>query len=192
MPKIELIALGDASAFEANGHSPRNNAAHDSIEGGNREAPKTICEVADLVDYFLVNDRPSGIQRVQIELIRAVQSDPSKNLRFICFRDRTEDWVEIGEGVLALIIPFCRWGTRHCLQTSRPFADLSKRSSKGTPFQFRAGDIPCDFGATWAHASHLFAIDQLKEQRGLRYLPCSMIGTSLRRRGLSGRPPGKV
>ena len=120
--------------------------AHSSVEGGSREA-RTICEVTDIVDYFLVNDRPSGIQRVQIELIRAVQSDSPKNLRFTCFRDQTEDWIEIGEGLLALIVLFLSAGDAALpsdIETVRRFVQAEQ--AKAQPFQVSGWRHACDFG----------------------------------------------
>ena len=170
--KAELAALGVDPAFDVIRHFLLRLApAHSSVEGGSREA-RTICEVTDLVDYFLVNDRPSGIQRVQIELVRAVQSDSPRKLRFTCFRDQTEDWIEIGEGLLALIVLFLSVGDAALpsdIETVRRFVQAEQ--VKAQPFRFRAGDALVTLGATWAHPRHLFAVRMLKEQCGLRYLP---------------------
>lgn len=168
--KRELAMLGHDPAFC---QIRRFVASFESGSGRKAGAgSRTVFEITDLVDYFGANDRPSGIQRVQIELICAVRDDEPNSSTFVCFRDKLGDWVEFGAGLLKLMSLALLEGEPALpadIDTVRRF--VLSHIITSSSFRFDHGDTLVPLGATWGHPHHALSVADLKERFGVGYLP---------------------
>lgn len=167
----ELALLGHDPAFEGIEQFVAELEAELKVPNGMRSGQAIVFEVSDLVDYFVVNDRPSGIQRVQIELIRAAQIE-ARSYPFVSFRNHSADWVELRAGLLKLIV-LSLVGSRDALPADvaaiRRFVQFQLISNQA--FEFIPDDILVPLGATWGHPQHLSCVSSLKQKFGIFYLP---------------------
>ena len=166
----ELAMLGHDPAF---GPIRRFVERLEARSGGRAGAGnRVVFEITDLVDYFVANDRPSGIQRVQIELIRAVLGDEGESPAFVCFRNQFGDWVEIGAGLLMLMSLSLLEGEPALptgIDAVRRF--VLSHNMISPSFRFARGDALVPLGATWGHPRHLSCVADLKKRFPVSYLP---------------------
>ncbi len=166
----ELAMLGHDPAFGAIWHFIALLESRSSGRAG--VGKRVVFEITDLVDYFVANDRPSGIQRVQIELICAVQGDDGEAPAFVCFRNQFGDWVEIGAGLLKLMSLSLLEGEPALptgIDAVRRFVLSHNMTSPS--FRFGRGDTLVPLGATWGHPRHLSCVADLKQRFPVSYLP---------------------
>lgn len=138
------------------------------------EGPACVFDVSDLIGYFAHSRLPTGIQRVQIEVLSALLSDPATQPRTsVCaFDEARDDWVEIppdlfldlAEAALAggdLTEP----GWRMRLEALR--AELALAPALAFP----PGAWLVNLGTSWWLQNYFLKVRQAKRRFGVRYVP---------------------
>lgn len=138
------------------------------------EGPACVFDVSDLIGYFAHSRLPTGIQRVQIEVLSALLSDPAAQPRTsVCAFDEGRDgWVEIppdlfldlAEAALAsgdLAEP----GWRMRLEALRTELALAPALA------FPPGAWLINLGTSWWLQNYFLKVREAKRRFGVRYVP---------------------
>lgn len=130
-----------------------------------------IFDVTDLVTHFRHHRLPTGIQRVQIEVVtRALRG--AGNVRVCCFLDGRDDLLEVPSFLLAQIAEASTTGESH---GSPDWATLIARLLihllTADPFAFRPGDTLVNLGTSWQIYNYFLMVRNAKRDYGIRYIP---------------------
>ncbi|MBU2383450.1 MAG: glycosyltransferase family 4 protein, partial [Alphaproteobacteria bacterium] len=138
------------------------------------EGPACVFDVSDLIGYFAHSRLPTGIQRVQIEVLSALLIDPVAEPRTsVCaFDEGRDDWVEIppdlfldlAEAALAggdLAEP--GWRMR--------LAALRTELALAPALAFPPGAWLITLGTSWWLQNYFLKVREAKRRFGVRYVP---------------------
>jgi len=138
--------------------------------------PSTVAAVwfdyTDLIHYFGGNRMPTGIQRVQIELLRAASHQPVPSLRPLgcAFIPARGGWVAVPESLFAGICeaacdssPESGW-----LANIETFSQAMARAPLAS---FAPGDVLVNIGSSWWIPDYMTHIRYMQRERGLLYAP---------------------
>jgi glycosyltransferase involved in cell wall biosynthesis len=135
--------------------------------------PRLIFECGDLVEYFIENRVPTGIQRVQINIIQSglTLGEFARRIRIIFYSRSDRNWHEIAAlDFLSLVnaalqlrsVSDSAWQgirTRICSGETAP------------RFEFAKHDTLVNIGTSWWIEDYFLRIRNLKDQFDLRYIP---------------------
>jgi glycosyltransferase involved in cell wall biosynthesis len=163
---IELAALS-ARLDQLAAASPSEDAASSS------GTPPLVFDVSDLISYFRNARLPTGIQRVQIEVISAILADPDRPVvKVCCFTDRRDDWLPIAE---ATFLHLCRLslleGGRDDPQWLKTIDLLQVSLNVASPMTFPRGAYLINLGTSWWLQNYFMYVRQAKALWGIRYVP---------------------
>lgn len=151
-----------------------------------RDFPTIWIEVDDFIRYFDGSVTPTGISRVQSEILAYLASDHGSRVRFCRIGTSARhvemlDWEEVrrltdgnaflrrkqGAGPLLPLITFARWSQRRvgvALRSSFPAA-----RTRAFRAAVRPGDVLVNLGASWTHLNFADTLGQLKRDLGLSF-----------------------
>ncbi|MBV9062681.1 MAG: glycosyltransferase [Alphaproteobacteria bacterium] len=133
-----------------------------------------VFEVSDLLTYFQGSRLPTGIQRVQMEVIRSVAAmrDASFEYAIVCFAQDRGLWVEIP---LHLFANFCKHsisgGDVTAPEWKALLVTLEATLKRGPRFQFTEGSLYVDLGTSWWQRNYFLNLRMAKSACGIRYIP---------------------
>ncbi|MBV9570241.1 MAG: glycosyltransferase [Alphaproteobacteria bacterium] len=133
-----------------------------------------IFEVSDLMAYFRDSRLPTGIQRVQMEVIKAVSEAEAIDLNYaiVCFVQERGYWVEVP---LNLFQRFCQaslaGGDPRAADWRALISALDAALSAGPLFRFPERGILLDLGTSWWQRNYFLHLRVAKAMHGLRYVP---------------------
>lgn len=173
----EIAALKDTVRAKGNGGGGRRSAttllsAVRKLSG--TDALAIVFEVSDLVSYFRNSRLPTGIQRVQMEVIRSVIEAEAPDLAYsiVCFDPESQFWVEIPAH---LFLRFCRSsvlsGDLAAHDWRSVMDDLDRVLSHGQHFRFPPGSILLDLGTSWWQRNYFLTLRFARSAYHLRYVP---------------------
>jgi glycosyltransferase involved in cell wall biosynthesis len=133
---------------------------------------ETVFDVSDLISYFAKARLPTGIQRVQIETIRALIEQGAANVRVCCTLEGRGDWVEVPKDFfiqlaeLSVLSGNCddpEWlSALNALQIHVFFAE---------PLIFGLNAALVNLGTSWWLQNYFLQVRNAKKEFGIRYLP---------------------
>jgi glycosyltransferase involved in cell wall biosynthesis len=133
-----------------------------------------VFDVSDLMHYFHNARLPTGIQRVQIEVIRSAIETPRRDLNcaIVCFTKETDFWIEIPQ---ALFAAFCRASVTGGDMTDPEWVALLsdlKRVLQGKKyFRFPRGSMLLNLGTSWWLQNYFLNVRLAKSLYGVKYVP---------------------
>lgn len=132
-------------------------------------AVSIVFDASDLIHYLRHSRLPTGIQRVQLEIIRsAVQADPEGVQ--ICASDH-ERWVHVPTSLfLSLADLSTRAGDNHAPDWRAATTRLEVALRSDRSYRFAKGACLINLGTSW-HASYLLKIRNAKREHGIRFVP---------------------
>lgn len=133
-----------------------------------------VFEVSDLMAYFRDSRLPTGIQRVQMEVIKAVSEATPANLDFyiVCFVQERGFWVEIPLGLFERFCQASLAGGDHSAADWRALlAGLDRTLGGAPPFQFSEHATLLDLGTSWWQRNYFLHLRVAKEKYSIRYIP---------------------
>lgn len=139
------------------------------------EAPPTptthVYDVTDLVTHFQHNRAPTGIQRVQINIVRAALTrDPSASIA--CFNTSAEGWIHIPRALFESIVRLSMSGASIAEPACQALiATLRYQVRFGGLVRFGSAALLVNLGSSWASVGYMAAVTVLKRDRGLIYIP---------------------
>jgi glycosyltransferase involved in cell wall biosynthesis len=137
------------------------------------DTPPLVFDVSDLISYFRNARLPTGIQRVQIEIISAMLSDPNRSVvKVCCFTERRDDWLLIAE---ATFLNLCRLslmdGGRDDPQWLKTIDLLQVSLNLASPMVFPQDAYLINLGTSWWLQNYFLYVRQAKALWGIRYVP---------------------
>lgn len=152
--------------------------AADALEALEAEAAAGILslvfDVSDLVAHFDAARLPSGIQRVQIEMIAALLADPAPavSVRVCAFDNDRDLWAEIPEAAfLSLARQALAGGGEDDPQWREAVDALKTRLALSPPMAFPQGASLINLGASWWQPNYFLQLRRARAAYGVRYIP---------------------
>ncbi|EDX80715.1 glycosyl transferase, group 1 family protein [Brevundimonas sp. BAL3] len=137
------------------------------------DGPVVVLDVTDLIDYSLKAQRPSGIQRVQLEILRGLllAGEEGSGIVAAAYSDDRGVWIEVPQKrLMALLYSMLHaatndWRWRSDAQSVADIIDL------GPPRQFVDGDVIVNLGSSWSANTYFSGLENLKASCRVGYIP---------------------
>ena len=131
---------------------------------------EVVFDVSDLVAYFARARVPTGIQRVQIEVIRGLAADVSP--RICCAIEGRDAWVEIPTSVFNRITDIATDGGRYSAQDwVAALAALQLSLLLGEPIVFSDNAVLLNLGTSWWLQNYFLQVRNAQQQSNVEYVP---------------------
>jgi glycosyltransferase involved in cell wall biosynthesis len=133
-----------------------------------------VFDVSDLMHYFHNARLPTGIQRVQMEVIQnAIESaSPGIAYSIVCFTKETDFWIEIPP---VLFNSLCRQavvgGDHKAAEWTMLLSDLDSVLESRHYFSFVRGSVLLNLGTSWWLQNYFLNVRLAKSLYGIRYVP---------------------
>lgn len=160
-----LDNLREMIAWNING----NDGERRVDDGG----PVMVFDISDLIGFWDWSRLPTGIQRVQIEVIEsALERHDLGDLRLICFIDGRDDWLEVPARMFQQLASLTRVDGRiDDKEWLSAKARLDVQLSLARPFVFPVGALLINLGTSWMLQNYFLYVRQAKQTRKIRYVP---------------------
>lgn len=158
-----------ASVTEAVSSEPaaRDEAARDGATGST-----LVFDVSDLMSYFRNARLPTGIQRVQIEIITSAVKAGSHGVQICAFVEHRDDWLEIPR---AAFLELCHLsltgGDLAAPAWVSALTRLQILTNMAEAIVFPNGAFLINLGTSWWLQNYFLFVRQAKTQHGIRYVP---------------------
>jgi glycosyltransferase involved in cell wall biosynthesis len=136
------------------------------------DAPVIVFDVSDLVAYFRNARLPTGIQRVQIEVIRSALDAAAARTRVCAFQEGRDAWVEIPAAAFRQLAQLSladgdRAGTDWLGALTRLQLHLATQEA----IRFPDGAWLVNLGTSWWLQNYFLFVRQAKAEHDVRYVP---------------------
>jgi glycosyltransferase involved in cell wall biosynthesis len=131
-------------------------------------------DVSDLMHYFRHARLPTGIQRVQIEVIRsALQASPfGHQYSIVCFTKETDFWIEVPAH---LFLQLCKQavvgGDHQAPEWLTLLSQLDRVLASKQYFAFARGTMLLNLGTSWWLQNYFLNVRTAKSLFGIKYIP---------------------
>lgn len=151
---------------------PTDAGAHIS-EGADANVSPIVLDVSDLLGYFENNRLPTGIQRVQAELIAAVlQHDGGQTAQLCCFVEGRDQWVRVDSARFLAICALSRSGGDTLDPTwVDAVRELRAGIVGGRAMTFPMNAMLVNVGSSWWVPNYFLYVRQAKITSNVRYVP---------------------
>ncbi|MGI9377961.1 MAG: glycosyltransferase [Tsuneonella suprasediminis] len=140
---------------------------------GDDRGTAIVFDVSDLMSYFKNARLPTGIQRVQIEVIRnALRHNRACAIKVCAFLDSRDEWVEIPQAMFLLL---CRLslesGDRRAPEWIAATTKLRLAATTSEAITFPRGAFLVNLGTSWWLQNYFLYVRQAKAAYGIHYVP---------------------
>ena len=146
----------------------RQRAKPITVRAASIDAPPIHFDVSDLIYYYALESTPTGIQRVQQELARALLSGNADGVEAVIYDSAIQKWRTLPNAwVLSLIAAASEFpGTNDAWKEI--YQDFSGKLAGFALTQFESGEWLINVGASWSLPSYFVQVRQLR-RRGVRF-----------------------
>lgn len=133
-----------------------------------------VFDVSDLAQYFHNARLPTGIQRVQMQIITSVlaATPDGFSVRLACFSKLADFWSELpGVFFQRLCAIALASGDVAAPDWQQAVAELKARVEQGPPLAFPQGAFLINLGTSWWLQNYFLHVRTAKAQHGVRYVP---------------------
>lgn len=133
-----------------------------------------VIDAGDLLLHFLHARLPTGIQRVQLQIIDGLLNAPAPDWELIlaCFAPLRDYWVRIPEDLVVTLAGLAAiGGATGERQWQEAVLALTSVLVHGMPVEFPAGAILVNLGASWTHPNYFLRLRNAKARYGIRFIP---------------------
>ena len=133
-----------------------------------------LFDVSDLVQYFEDNRLPTGIQRVQIEIITSILASAPReySTSVACFTTNTNSWVPLDAGLFSDICKLALiGGDLEERAWQRALKKLKIDIANARPLIFPDGAFLINLGTSWWLPNYFLKVRLAKAQYGVKYVP---------------------
>lgn len=131
-----------------------------------------VLDVSDLLGYFEHNRLPTGIQRVQTELIFSLLESIGDRVELCCFMEARNQWVRVDSSQFVDICNQSRAGGDPLDPNwMASIKSLRASTSAGLEMDFPRGAVLLNVGTSWWLPNYFLYVRQAKIAFGLRYVP---------------------
>lgn len=132
-----------------------------------------IFDISDLLDYFRHNRVPTGVQRVQLNLVReALAGRPGWEAEAVAFVPRAGAWKAVPPELLLGVLALSRSGGDHEAEDWQDaLKALFDALEEAPAYPFRAGLSLVNIGTSWWLPDVMRRVREAKQLHGIRYIP---------------------
>jgi glycosyltransferase involved in cell wall biosynthesis len=136
-------------------------------------AMTVVFDVSDLMNYFHKARLPTGIQRVQMEVIKgAMNARTGISFSLVCFTKYTDFWIEVPA---SLFEKFCKLavlsGDPSAPEWVAPLTELKHLLESKKYYRFPQGSVLLNLGTSWWLQNYFLNVRLAKSLSGIRYIP---------------------
>lgn len=138
------------------------------------DVQQIVLDVSDLMHYFLNARVPTGIQRVQINVISSLLTKDNARRNYIvaCFTAKTNFWVQIPKDLfLRLVTLALSGGDRDDPIWELAIAELTRTLEAANRHRFEQRAVLVNLGTSWWLQNYFLMIREAKRLYGVRYVP---------------------
>jgi glycosyltransferase involved in cell wall biosynthesis len=133
-----------------------------------------VFDVSDLMHYFRNARLPTGIQRVQMEVIRTAieAAAPGVVYSIVCFTKETDFWIEVPPVLFNRLCKQAVAGGDHkAPEWTSLLSDLDSILDSRYWFSFVRGSVLLNLGTSWWLQNYFLNVRLAKSLYGIRYVP---------------------
>lgn len=133
-----------------------------------------VFDVADLIGYFHNARLPTGIQRVQIEVIGALLRDPPADVQIaVCaFAQHRDSWVGLPADLFLRVIDLAvAGGDRGQPDWREALEEVAMVTDLAPSLRFPRGAWLINLGTSWWLQNYFLRVREARRLYGIRYLP---------------------
>lgn len=142
------------------------------LPGAGPDAPNPdaiVFDVSDLIGYWSHGRLPTGIQRVQIQLITHAHAAPTA---LCCFIDGRDDWLGLDPALFHETVALSlASGNREDPAWIAALHRLHLHLALARPFAFPHGSTLVNLGSSWQLANYFLFVREAKRRHAIRYVP---------------------
>ena len=157
------------------------------------ETRQFVFDVSDLIHYFNEARLPTGIQRVQIEVIDSLldRTPPDCTLAIACFRQQQDFWVDLPADFFRTLCALSlRGGERDDPVWTQALYKLTAYLAQRPSFAFEKGAFLVNLGTSWWLRNYFLNVRAAKAHHGIRSCrSCTTASRSSRPNTASSRSP---
>lgn len=133
-----------------------------------------VFDVSDLMHYFRNARLPTGIQRVQMEVIRTATEAAAPDVAFsiVCFTKETDFWIEIPPTLFRML---CRQavvgGDHQAPEWLSLLSQLDAVLMSKNYYSFARGAVLLNLGTSWWLQNYFLNVRLAKSLFGIKYVP---------------------
>lgn len=144
---------------------------HPKRHAASTKTREIVFDVSDLVAYFARARVPTGIQRVQIEVIRALSGE-AKPPRICCAIEGRDAWVEISTEVFDRITDIATGGTEFSAnEWVEALAALQLSLLLGDTIIFGDNAVLLNLGTSWWLQNYFLQVRNAQAESNIEYVP---------------------
>ena len=134
--------------------------------------PSLVFDVSDLVDYFAHGRSPTGIQRVQIQIVTHALLIDDVRISICCLIEGRDDWVQIPAEAFRHVVALSLKGSnRKDPEWIAALHQLHLQLALCDPFDFPQAAYLVNLGASWQLHNYFLFVREAKLRHGIRYVP---------------------
>ena len=169
--RAEIMALGPALPEAGRSVPPPPAFTPRASAGQPAGTAEIVFDASDLLDYFQHNRAPTGIQRVQLNIIREALG-LGQGLVVAGFDPAANVWKAVPQPLFESLTALSRDGASTADPAWRTaLAAVQEALRDGPPLGFAAGCSLVNLGTSWWIPDYLRAVREAKARHGLRYIP---------------------
>lgn len=139
-----------------------------------RAGRQIVFDISDLIEYFSGSRLPTGIQRVQINVVSSLlrRRERQAELVVACTRPETDFWMAIPERLFLRIAGLAvSGGSLSDPEWQAALAELQRHIENGDPLAFEPGATLINLGTSWWLPNYFLMVRNAKARCGIRYVP---------------------
>lgn len=132
-----------------------------------------VFDISDLIGYFDNARLPTGIQRVQMEVIAALCRDasPDRPIDICSFSQGRDKWIDINPDHFLEIVDLALLSGERDDEWSSAVDSLKEAVDLGSPITFRQNATLVNLGTSWWLQNYFLHVRQIQDLYGVRYIP---------------------
>ncbi len=135
-------------------------------------ASAVVFDISDLIGFFGHTRLPTGIQRMQIEVIANRIAAGAETIRICCYNDDREGWLDIPPAQFASLARLSlSSGDRNAPEWIQALTRLHLHFALSEPLEFPRDSCIVTLGASWGHPNFFLSLRRHRHSSGLRYIP---------------------
>jgi glycosyltransferase involved in cell wall biosynthesis len=132
--------------------------------------PAMMFDVSDLLDYFRAARTPTGIQRVQANILREMLA--AGRGAACAYEAASGAWKPLPDALFLELCALSRAGGEvQALDWRLALAKVAQAMAAAGPCRFAPGGSLVNLGSSWWQHGYMRRVKRLKREHGLRYIP---------------------
>jgi len=134
---------------------------------------RALCtDITDLLAYFGRARLPTGIQRVQIEILMAIGTADPGRVTICCYSAQRQGWsaVDVGQFLTVARMALAS-DDRDDRVWRREVAAIHLALARSPSLRFAAGAVLLNLGTSWSERNYFLHVRTAREESGVAYVP---------------------